>query len=111
MCYSAGAMPLPPAPPPPPCAPPPPTFTPAAPPAGNTEGRNLLLQSIQRGTKLKKTVTNDKSAPLIQGKIHISYLKARFIRLYQHVRVRNYTMFQEMKTLPVIMFLNPLSTI
>lgn len=31
------------------------------------DGRGLLLDSIRKGTTLKKTVTNDKSAPLIAG--------------------------------------------
>lgn len=29
------------------------------------EGRNLLLQSIRQGATLKKTVTNDRSSPVI----------------------------------------------
>lgn len=58
-------MPLPP--PPPPGPPPPPTFVPANQLASAPEGRNLLLQSIRQGTTLKKTVTNDKSAPVIPG--------------------------------------------
>lgn len=53
-----------PPPPPPPVAPPflngPPTFIPP-----KNDGRSALLKSIQKGTQLKKTVTNDKSAPLI----------------------------------------------
>lgn len=58
-------MPGPPPPPPPmaPAAPPPPVFK--APKVSNDRG--ALLKSIQKGTKLKKTVTNDKSAPLIAG--------------------------------------------
>lgn len=33
------------------------------------DNRSALLQSIQKGTKLKKTVTVDKSAPAIAGKV------------------------------------------
>ena len=62
-------------PPPPPPGPPPP---PAAPsgrgpkPFGKKAGggapdRNALLSSIQQGKALKKTVTNDRSAPLVGG--------------------------------------------
>lgn len=36
------------------------------------DGRSLLLDSIRKGTKLKKTVTNDKSAPVIGGKMKYS---------------------------------------
>ncbi|KAF2072998.1 hypothetical protein CYY_005676 [Polysphondylium violaceum] len=49
----------PPPPPPPPKAPPPPVSTP--PP--KTGERSALLNSIQKGTKLKKTTTNDRSQP------------------------------------------------
>lgn len=58
-------MPLPP--PPPPGPPPPPAFVPSDQLGSSAEGRNLLLQSIRQGTSLKKAVTNDKSAPVIQG--------------------------------------------
>lgn len=62
-------------PPPPPPGPPPP---PAAPsgrgpkPSGKNAGggapnRNALLSSIQQGKALKKTVTNDRSSPLVGG--------------------------------------------
>lgn len=54
------------------CAPPPPpppalaipTFTTKS---SNKDDRSMLLESIRKGTKLKKAVTNDKSAPLISG--------------------------------------------
>lgn len=52
-------------------APPPPP-----PPVFNTSGsgiadqdRNLLLQSIRAGKTLKKTITVDKSAPVVSGKL------------------------------------------
>lgn len=56
--------------------PPPPGALPKAKPVqlgkiggGNpNDNRNALLSSIQKGTKLKKTVTVDKSGPLIPGK-------------------------------------------
>ncbi|XP_057326458.1 WAS/WASL-interacting protein family member 3-like isoform X1 [Microplitis mediator] len=48
--------------------PPPPTFNIAS-AAGGDQGRNLLLQSIRSGKTLKKTVTVDKSAPCISGKV------------------------------------------
>jgi len=61
-----------------PCPPPPPG--PPAPIFGNGathtahaagDGRGLLLQSIRQGTALKKTVTNDRSTPMI-GKLKFS---------------------------------------
>lgn len=64
-------------PPPPPCAPgglgpraPPPPRLPAAKLGGGGGGneRNALLSDIRSGTRLKKTVTNDRSAPAIEGK-------------------------------------------
>lgn len=33
------------------------------------DNRNELLQSIQKGAKLKKTVTVDKSGPMLAGKV------------------------------------------
>ncbi|XP_074028568.1 uncharacterized protein [Leptinotarsa decemlineata] len=57
-----------------PAPPPPPPMAPGAPPIPNfklskssANERNALLNSIKKGTKLKKTVTNDKSAPFIPG--------------------------------------------
>lgn len=50
-----------PAPPPPP----PPLFNTSG--AGGDQDRSLLLQSIRAGKTLKKTVTVDKSAPVISG--------------------------------------------
>ncbi|KAM0728951.1 hypothetical protein ACS0PU_004305 [Formica fusca] len=47
--------------------PPPPQGTASGPPVG--DNRNLLLQSIRAGKTLKKTVTVDKSAPAIAGKV------------------------------------------
>ena len=61
---------MPPPPPPGPPAPPPPASLPSRPvktaaPAGGGGGdRSALLKSIQKGTQLKKTVTNDRSAPI-----------------------------------------------
>ncbi|XP_050454162.1 WAS/WASL-interacting protein family member 3-like isoform X2 [Cataglyphis hispanica] len=47
--------------------PPPPQAAASGPPVG--DNRNLLLQSIRAGKTLKKTVTVDKSAPAIAGKV------------------------------------------
>lgn len=55
-------------PPPPPPGPPPPPMMPAPSAAPSGQERNLLLQSIRQGAKLKKAVTVDKSGPLIAGK-------------------------------------------
>ena len=62
-------------PPPPPPGPPPPPAAPSGrgpkPSSKNAGGgapnRNALLSSIQQGKALKKTVTNDRSAPLVGG--------------------------------------------
>lgn len=57
-----------------PAPPPPPPMAPAAPPPplfkmskSDTNERDALLKSIRKGAKLKKTVTNDRSAPLVSG--------------------------------------------
>lgn len=61
-------MPNPPPPPPPGPGPlPPPMFAPSA-AADDGQVRNMLLSSIRQGAALKKTVTNDKSGPLLAGK-------------------------------------------
>ncbi|KAL8660587.1 MAG: hypothetical protein Q9202_006396 [Teloschistes flavicans] len=53
--------------PPPPAPPPPggPSATSSRPPAAAAKGRGALLTDITKGTKLKKAVTNDRSAPQI----------------------------------------------
>lgn len=56
-------------PPPPPPGPPPPPMMPAPTAAPSGQERNLLLNSIRQGAKLKKTVTVDKSGPLIAGRV------------------------------------------
>lgn len=57
-----------------PAPPPPPPIGPAAPPPsllkaskGSVVERDALLKSIRKGAKLKKTMTNDRSAPLLSG--------------------------------------------
>ncbi len=60
----------PPPPPPPPAAPPPPTFSQAnieKPKLSKKEekGRGSLLSEIHKGAKLKKSVTVDKSGPIL----------------------------------------------
>ncbi|CAD5215832.1 unnamed protein product [Bursaphelenchus okinawaensis] len=62
-----------PAPPPPPPPPPGPSLGSKAPPKAAAlpnggAGRSALLSDIQKGARLKKTVTNDRSAPLVGGK-------------------------------------------
>ena len=65
-------MPAPP-PPPPPGPPPPPMFNsgksaaPVKKAASGEPDRNQLLSSIRQGAALKKTVTNDRSAPIFDG--------------------------------------------
>lgn len=60
------APPPPPVPPPPPGPPPPPSFSQSS--KKESDNRNQLLADIRVGTRLKKTVTNDRSAPVIDGK-------------------------------------------
>lgn len=59
-----GPPPPPPGPPPPPMMAPPKKFTPSG-----GDNRNALLGQIQKGAKLRKVTTVDKSAPLIAGKV------------------------------------------
>jgi len=65
-------MPPPPPPPPPAAPPPPPTFSQAntqKPTLNKKEqkGRGALLSDIHKGRKLKKAVTNDRSAPVLDS--------------------------------------------
>lgn len=62
-----------------PAPPPPPPMTPAAPPPplfqmskSDANDRGALLKSIRNGAKLKKAVTNDRSAPQVSGKFDFS---------------------------------------
>lgn len=62
---------MPPPPPPPPGPPPPPV--PSGPHGGNKKSskppeRGALLNQIHKGARLKKTVTNDRSAPTVGSK-------------------------------------------
>ena len=61
---------MPPPPPPPPGPPPPPapSASKAPPVKSSGAGRGALLSQIQGGAKLKKTVTNDRSAPVVGSK-------------------------------------------
>ena len=63
-------MPVPP-PPPPPSGFQPPAFSSSK---SDANSRNQLLKSIHQGTKLKKVVTNDRSAPIIDGKFISSFM-------------------------------------
>lgn len=62
-----GPPPPPPAAMPPLCPPPPLAFNPSSSKSGG-DNRGALLQSIRQGAKLKKAVTNDRSAPAVGGK-------------------------------------------
>lgn len=55
----------PPPPPPPPAGGPPPPPPPSVPSTSSTPGRSALLGDIRKGTQLKKTKTNDRSAPRV----------------------------------------------
>lgn len=55
----------PPPPPPPPMGPPPPPMGPPPPPPPTATGRGALLGDIRKGARLKKAVTNDRSAPKV----------------------------------------------
>lgn len=68
LLYRFLKMPGPPPPAPPPPGPPPPNFSLSKLGGGGADNRGALLSSIRQGAKLKKTVTIDKSAPLIPGK-------------------------------------------
>ncbi|KAF7174623.1 hypothetical protein CNMCM6106_000002 [Aspergillus hiratsukae] len=51
----------------PPPPPPPAGSLPSRPAKGEAKDRSALLSDITKGTRLKKAVTNDRSAPLISG--------------------------------------------
>ena len=53
---------------PPPTAPPPPSAPVSTGSPPKTKSRGTLLSEIHKGAKLKKTVTNDRSAPYLHGK-------------------------------------------
>lgn len=57
-----------PPPPPPPPGPPPPSTAVSSRPPPKTKSRGALLSEIHKGAKLKKTVTNDRSAPSFDAK-------------------------------------------
>jgi WAS/WASL-interacting protein len=59
-------------PPPPPAPPPPPGNLLAKAPPSNNSGRSALLSDIQKGTRLKKAQTNDRSAPIVGNKSNAS---------------------------------------
>lgn len=68
---------MPPPPPPPPGPPPPPA--PSGPPGGIKKAakapeRGALLNQIHKGARLKKTVTNDRSAPTVGSKLNTLFL-------------------------------------
>lgn len=67
------------APPPTPVPPPPPPPVDLQKPAAQskTAGRSALLSQIQQGTSLKKTATNDRSAPLLSGNRSVGIGKDR----------------------------------
>ena len=60
--------------------PPPPSGGPPPPPANNfkappkTKGRAQLLGDIHKGAKLKKAVTVDKSAPVLEKRTYLTLL-------------------------------------
>ena len=73
--------PPPPPPPPPPAAPPPPAFSAASvekPSLSKKEqkDRGALLGDIHKGMKLKKAVTNDRSAPIIDERTFVCMVKS-----------------------------------
>ena len=68
-------MPPPPPAPPAPGPPPPPAPSgPVKPPSGGKD-RGALLGDIHKGMRLKKTVTNDRSAPVVGSKYRLIFAK------------------------------------
>lgn len=65
---------MPPPPPPPPApvpGPPPPPSLGGGSKGGGTPNRSALLDQIHQGARLKKAVTNDRSAPQVGGSVLI----------------------------------------
>ena len=87
---------MPPPPPPPPAPGPPPP--PAAPnfggggKGGKAPARGALLDSIQKGAKLKKAVTNDRSAPIVGKKpvVQPKLLKRQLVTKYMPTDEQHY---------------------
>src|SRR6218665_3726638 len=90
-------MPPPPPPPPPmggfaPAPPPPPSFGGSSKASGSGD-RSALLTDIHKGFKLKKTVTNDRSSPIVSSAFNNKFFLCLFLRsmIMQNYFCSNYS--------------------